>query len=99
MTAGGGLLDRPGDEPAPREEAAIERLNRKDAKALRQALFALENSRVRYLAYEKCYSLPDCAMERRVQDRNLDVFLTLRPSIKQMPIEEAIRRAEECGRG
>lgn len=88
-----GLLDRPGDEPAPEEEAAIDRLGWRERKELIQTMFSLKNSSRRALEYVKAVKFDDYRLERRVTDRLLDKLLEIKPSLKQMPLEEAIERS------
>lgn len=100
MSTGGGLLDRPGDKPSQDENEAIartERMTWRQRRELKQVEFSLGNSGVRVNAYLSALSYDDYRMERRVQDRLLDRLLNLRPTLRDMPLEEAIARAEACG--
>ena len=99
MSTDGGLLDRPGDKPSPHEDSAIERaqqLGWRQRRELKQTQFSLEQSRTRTIAYLDRLSYDDYRMERRVQDRLLDRLLALVPKIRDMPLEEAVARAEAC---
>jgi hypothetical protein len=99
VSTGGGLLDRPDDRPSEAEEAAISKMTWKQRRALTQTLFSLKNSAERALRYVQAVNFEDYAMERRVQDRLLGQLLELKPSIKQMPLEEAIARSRGTARG
>jgi hypothetical protein len=99
VSTGGELLDRPDDKPSPDEDAAIaraEKMTWRERRELKQIEFSLSNSRKRITTYLDELSYDNYRMERRVQDRLLDRLLTLRPTIREMPLEEAITRAEAC---
>lgn len=76
----GGLLDRPGDKPAPEEEAAVVRFKTRADKIVEDCDWRLVNSAGRSRRYKAIGAIKDndLAIERRVQDRILDERLRAR---------------------
>lgn len=98
-----GLLDRPGDRPARREEEAIDRMNRVEAARLARVNtidWCLDNShwRSRLLELEPRPMVKiqgrSLIIERLVQDRLLDERNSIRPSTKS---REDVGLTEDLG--
>lgn len=67
-----GLLDRPGDEPAPDEEAAIALMKAREVPRLDQIDGRLVTSSRRSRSYVAAGDEKSLRIERKVQDRILD---------------------------